>query len=445
MDWQVINAARSGKYLTLVAVLMTLAAVAAGAGLARGDGKPDRSYGVKGVASVDADPLSIDSPSDAARDDQGRIVLGGTTYNGPGGNQAWFARLNRDGSIDPTFGTAGVALFSLPGSQFVSTVTIDPEGRIVAAGNWDMPMNRDMWVLRLNEDGTPDLGFGIGGGSNYDSGQDFDLGFGVAVAGDGLIYLAGSTGDGTNDRATIVRYTPDGNPDPTWGVGGAVQLDVGGISARAEAIRLDRRGRVVLGGYRQNADESSDFLAIRLTRKGALDKSFNGRGYRTIRFVRGQRADVIDIAVDRRGRTLLAGGADFAPDGVSDGLLARLKPNGNLDRRFGKGGKVARSIFGTRVELSRVRIDRAGRIVLAGSAQRANGTQKALLLRLLSNGRPDRSFAKKGQLQTSFGEPEASGTTLVIDGKGRYLLGGRVFETGLAYVSRHFAKYPRRK
>jgi hypothetical protein len=68
-----------------------------------------------------------------------------------------------------------------------------------------------------------------------------------------------------------------------------------------------------------------------------------------------------------------------------------------------------------------------------------------LLLRLRSDGGWDRSFGKKGQLQVSFGKPEGSGTALAIDRKGRYLLGGGVFDNGLAYVERILAKYPRRR
>ena len=445
MDWQKFDSVEWRKCLVAATLLIALTGLVAGPGFALGDGKPDNSYGTKGVAAFDADPLSIDGLSDMTRDKIGRIVLGGTTYNGPGGNQAWFARLKRDGSLDPSFGAGGVALFALPGSQFVSTVTTDSDGRIVASGIWDTPMDRDMWVLRLNPDGTPDLGFGIGGGSNYDSGQDFDLGYGAAIARDGLIYLVGSTGDGSVDRATVVRYTTDGNVDPTWGIGGAVTLEVGGVSARALAIRLDRRGRVVLGGYRRNANESTDFVAIRLTRKGELDPSFNKRGFKVIRFMRGQQAAVSDLAIDRRGRILLAGAADIAPDGVVDGLLARLKPNGKPDRSFGRGGKVSQSLYGTRVTLARIRLDRAGRIVASGSARRPTGVGRALLLRFRSDGSLDRSFGKKGQLQLSFGEPEASGSTLVIDSKGRYLLGGSVFDTGLVYVTRSLAKYPRRR
>jgi len=445
VEWQELNSKRWIRRLTFAAFSIVLVALAAGTGLAQGDGKADRSFGTKGVATFDADPLSIDGPSDMARDAKGRIVFGGTTYNGPGGNQAWFARLKRNGQLDPTFGTGGASVFSLPGGQFVNDITIDPKGRILAAGNWDISPDRDMWVLRLKADGTPDTGFGTGGGYNYDSGQDFDLGYGVAVAKGGTIYLAGSTGDGITDKATVVRFTSDGNPDPTWGVGGAVTLDVGGASSRAQAIRLDRRGRVVLGGFRSYGDDSADFLAIRLTRKGKLDKTFNGRGFKLLRFMKGQRAQVEDMVIDGRGRILLAGNGNIAPDGVPDGQLARLRPNGKPDRSFGKRGKITRSIYGTSVQVAGIRIDREGRIGVGGGSTSPTDIDKALLLRFRSNGRIDRSFGKKGQLQFTFGLPFAAGGPLLIDGKGRYLLAGSNFGTGLVYVARRLVRYPRRR
>ncbi len=445
MVWQVFNSRQRAKRLTAAMFSIALVALLAGPGLALGDGKADPSFGVKGIAAFDPDPLSLESPSDMTVDAKGRIVLAGTTTNGPGGNQAWFARLKRNGELDPSFGTGGVTLFSSPALQYISSVTTDSEGRIVAAGDWYMPPNRDMWLVRLQKDGTTDPGFGIGGGAGYDSGHSFDLGYSAVIGKDGLIYFAGSTGDGDNDTATVLRYTPDGNLDPTWGVAGVASLNIGGTSSRATAICLDRRGRVVLGGQRSYADDSSDLLGARLTRKGHLDPTFNKHGFRVLRFMRGQQAYVTDLAIDGKGRVLLAGSGDIAPDGVPDGLLARLKSNGKLDPDFGQGGKLVRSIYGTRVYLAKVRIDRAGRIVLAGGARRPDGTNKALLLRLRSDGGWDRSFGKKGQLQVSFGKPEGSGTALAIDRKGRYLLGGGVFDNGLAYVERILAKYPRRR
>lgn len=444
MERQVANSGQSRMCLPVIALLAALLALAAAPALALADGKPDLSFGKKGTSAFDPDPLSLQSPSDMVTDSKGRIVMGGTTFNGPGGNMAWFTRLNRNGSVDSTFGTGGFTTFPVPAQTYIATVAVDSEGRIVAAGNYDLPMNRDIWVLRLKSDGHLDSGFGIGGGVGFDFGS-FDLGYAAVVGKDGLIYVAASTGDGDSDKATVLRYTSDGDPDSTWGTGGAVRLEVGGTSSRAEAIRLDRRGRVVLGGERVNPDDSSDFLAIRLTRKGALDKTFNGRGFRTIRFMKGQRAEVSDMRVDGKGRILLLGAGDIAPDGLPDGLLARLTPNGKPDKSFGLSGKVVKSIFGTRMYLAHVRIDRAGRIVTAGYGRDPRNAEQALLIRFESNGRSDRSWGRNGVRKLTFGQPEGEGTAMTIDGKGRYLVGGYVFDTGLSYVTRLLVKYPRHR
>jgi hypothetical protein len=72
-------------------------------------------------------------------------------------------------------------------------------------------------VARLNSDGTLDTSFG--GGNGYvvaDVGGNNDISYGMAVASDGTIYLAGSSNNGSNLDLALQSYTADGSLDTTF-------------------------------------------------------------------------------------------------------------------------------------------------------------------------------------------------------------------------------------
>ncbi len=91
----------------------------------------------------------------------GKIVIVGdfVTYNGTSTNR--IARLNADGSIDPTFVSPGA-------NSIVYSCAVQPDGKIVVVGNFTLlagnPRNR---IVRLNTNGSIDANLTTGTGANY--------------------------------------------------------------------------------------------------------------------------------------------------------------------------------------------------------------------------------------------------------------------------------------
>lgn len=92
----------------------------------------------------------------------GKILIGGTfeAYNGNVSEN--IARLNPDGSFDPTFVAAGFGF-----NNTVTAIKIQPDGKILVSG-WftaynGVPVTR---LVRLNSDGTIDATFTVGTGLN---------------------------------------------------------------------------------------------------------------------------------------------------------------------------------------------------------------------------------------------------------------------------------------
>jgi uncharacterized delta-60 repeat protein len=68
------------------------------------------------------------------------------------------------GDFDPTFGSNGQVINTIPGVGQATGVAIQADGKIVlASSSFNASGNFDFAVLRLNPDGSPDSGFGTGG------------------------------------------------------------------------------------------------------------------------------------------------------------------------------------------------------------------------------------------------------------------------------------------
>src|SRR5215831_819370 len=105
----------------------------------------DASFGDRGVASQAIDPSGKDKrtgrdyllydykhtkTAGLVLDPQGRAVVAASNGEGP----ALLMRYSQDGSLDPTFGTAGIVRTAVGAGFSISTLLWDSKGRMVAAG-----------------------------------------------------------------------------------------------------------------------------------------------------------------------------------------------------------------------------------------------------------------------------------------------------------------------
>src|SRR5687767_9765554 len=83
----------------------------------------------------------------------GRLVLVGYVAAGPPA-QFFFAlaRLNADGSLDPSFGNAGTVMTPMPGGFGAKAGLLQPDGRIVAVGQ----AGSSIAAARYNANGSLD-------------------------------------------------------------------------------------------------------------------------------------------------------------------------------------------------------------------------------------------------------------------------------------------------
>ena len=84
----------------------------------------------------------------------GKLLLGG--FSGPEGGNIQAARLNANGALDTTFGTAGIATVDLGGTEFGNAMARQANGRILIAGSSDVAGGV---VVRLRTTGVLDPDF----------------------------------------------------------------------------------------------------------------------------------------------------------------------------------------------------------------------------------------------------------------------------------------------
>lgn len=92
------------------------------------------------------------------------------------------------------------------GPDSLRSVTLQPDGKIVAAGTADAgSASSDMVVVRLHPGGALDTSFGGTGVVRIDISGFTDYGSRVLLQSDGAILVAGTASNGANNDAAIVR------------------------------------------------------------------------------------------------------------------------------------------------------------------------------------------------------------------------------------------------
>jgi uncharacterized delta-60 repeat protein len=314
--------------------------------------------------------------------------------------------------LDPSFGSGGVTTPALPSEASQKEASVvdlatAPDGTTVGALG-GLGESGYFGAVRLTPAGEPDPAFGEGGftsplpvpqrwsGFNQEAQAEA-----VAVQGDGKVVVAGFMQEGLHDPTSftmlLARYQTDGSVDPSFGAGGIVlgprQVGRGGVVLHA--IALARNGRIVVVGGRnepRRGDKRPAGVVYAFNPDGSRDKSF-GRNGQVLFSQRNRKAysSLRDLEVLSNGKVLVAGYHNYRL------FLARLRPNGGIDRRFGKGdGRVVMAIHNsTCCPPAALAVPGDGKIVVA-----ANGgpfhTSRVYLIRFRPNGTLDRSFGHRG-------------------------------------------------
>jgi uncharacterized delta-60 repeat protein len=340
--------------------------------------------------------------------------------------------LAAEGDLDSSFSGDGRFVFA-PGNAHAEGVAVDSRGRILEAGAIDPPGadTSDMAVARFLSDGRPDPSFSGDGlaSINASGGTGTDSANAVAVDRQGRIVLAGETGSG-DPNVAIARFTDSGAPDPGFGAGGLFTQDLGSNDLLT-SLAIDSSGRPVAAGA-IGAPGSRNFLVLRVTTGGALDPGFGGGdGWEQLNVNSVTSNDFAEgVAIDSRGRIILAGNTELSDQSFA---AARFTPDGLLDASFSGGDPTPGRIIAQLASQSGLAVDDSAEdviaipgdgVVLAGRAQITGLESEFTLLQLRNDGHPDITFGSSGVAYAGFGAADDFAEGIARDDLGNLVVAG---------------------
>ncbi len=352
------------------------------------------------------EPTASSARGVAIQADGKAVVVGTSRCLASWCESASIARYGPDGVLDSSFGANGVVTGQASGLSEANTVAIQPDGAILvggvvgATGAAGEARGGKFGLARYLPNGTLDPSFGSGGVARTEFCSEPSAGIvnDLSIQADGGIVAVGSIRCGEDRSLAIARYLPDGKPDPTFHEGWVAFNLPRRAHEELRGVALQPDGKIVAVG-----GATGKFVVIRLTSSGARDLSFGRQGFAeasvfaaaTNPKVRPKRiyikAVATSIAIVGR-RILVAGGGNAAEN---SGMVMAFSPNGAFDRSFGRGGFVPMpQLF----PLAIVR-DGCGRFDLAGLGSR-HKRQDAFAVASL---RPDGNRKERVRLITPFG------------------------------------------
>lgn len=375
--------------------------------------------------------LSIidDRGNSMAIQSDGKIVVAVVTTD----NSFKVVRYLTNGSLDPNFGTAGVATFRLGGSgNTCQSYAVAMQGNNIIVGGWAWVNNGyDFALARLDQDGAQDMTFGTGGyaltavsplsgiGSNAGPDEIRD----IVVLSDGSIIAAGYSHNAFNNDFAVAKYTNNGSLVTSFG-GSSTGYRITDVNNddMVSKMAVTSTGEIVVVGTSNIGTNTDDYAIVRYTSGGILDVNFNTTGIVTSGI--GNDDEAFGVAIQSNDRIVITG---YAPATLSsttnDLLVARYRTDGTLDTDFDTDGINIVDYAGGDDEGHAVAIQSNGSIVVAGITDAASFDFH--LARFTSAGGLDGTFGTSGQSSAEI----STADDFVYDVK---LSGSKIYVTGNA-------------
>jgi len=279
----------------------------------------------------------------------GKVLIGGQFTTVKGLVRTNIARLNADGSGDPTF-SAGAA------PNAVYALALQPDGKVLVGQDSDA----NYGITRLNADGSYDANFNSNAYAVITSTVPFDPFRVTALVAqpNGKVLYAGET---------LLRFNSDGTLDTNFN-----SAAIGYVYSMAR----QPDGKLIVGGYFYTdyvGGTPIGYGLARLNTDGSLDNTFDTAA--------GQDGLFLSIVVQPDGKVLVGG--QFI--GTNNACIARLNGNGTVDSAF------AEPVGGTN-QVTAIGLQADGKVIIGGHFVSIHGHSRTNLARLNPEGSLDSSF-----------------------------------------------------
>lgn len=332
----------------------------------------------------------------AALQTDGKLVMGGSG----GASAAQLLRVTTDGNLDPTFdgpsgtGNGRFALDFGAGTELAYRIESTPRGLIVPIRT---PSADTVTVLRLDDTGAYDPTWGASGTATVQvqAGRITHVNAVKALTSGGVV-VGGCVADASNCSGNgdlfLIRLDASGRPDPSFGTGGVVVLNLGSGYDLAGMVDVQADGRIVVGATR-----GSNLWVGRFNVDGSLDTAGFNSPTGSIQLDHLGGAENGNIVAVRPDGKILAGG-EVQVGGQNRYGIFRLHANGTLDTTFGVSGVFEHQPAGSTDSGGEdIFLLPDGKFLLTGRYNGSFGAStKVPLLRVNENGTIDTTFGTAG-------------------------------------------------
>lgn len=330
---------------------------------------PDATFGTGGVFTSALEFRGGSTEIDLVVQPDGKLVVSGTVASAtnPMDRDVAFLRLNANGTLDATFGDAGVRVLDLstahdngtalvgfdgaralavgPAGELYLLASSRGEGTAMAGGP---RTDTDFTVVKLSASGTQDLTFAGDGKYTLDIQESGATPHWIGVVDGGVLIggYANSSGIGSV-QPVLFKLTTAGAPITTFATDGlfheqvlALQTEIYGIAVHGNTF--------ITGGYGRDTGTTNDYVSMKFdTTTGVRDTTFGPLEGSVVFDPSG--ANLGDncrgaLALPG-GKTLLIGSTGPGNDPAQDAVFAVLTPTGALDTTYGTG--INRFTLGT--------------------------------------------------------------------------------------------------
>lgn len=340
------------------------------------------------------------TPAALALQADGKLLIGGDFNQVNGVSRRSLARLNADGTLDTSFA-------SNPGPYSrIWSMAVQPDGKVIVVGQFNTFDNvARPGIARLNVDGSLDLTFIPD--LQYSGIQT------MALQADGKLLIGGSFSTNSMGRSALARLNADGSLDTSFAP--ALSQD-----RSVHHMALQANGQIVITGSFTSVDSVSRPGLARLNADGSLDPSFNPT------FTGGNEA--LRLLVQPNGKVVLGSTAPGQP------ALVRLNPNGSLDPSFPPSVRRDSGFDFPPLRVDDLGLQADGKLLLSGSFTRVDQVRRTGIARLNLDDSLDSSFVPSlntvGEAQ--FVASQTNGKVIVA---GKFTSVGGVSRPGLARLN----------
>jgi len=335
----------------------------------------DNSFGINGITEMPFESSGNDI-SKSLLLTNGKIIFVSTKINGSNDNEVFVTRINSNGTIDTNFGINGFILPNIQGDYEIST-KIQSDNSILIYGGFSPAK-----IIRYTENGILDNTFGVNGvvelpANTYPSESD------ISFSNNNLLLQA----DGSiivryiqNSNAFLKKIVSDGTSDTTFGVNSLVSNLI------SKEIFISSDTKIIGFNFTSN-----NYTIEKFNLNGTNDNTFGTNGTMVVSLPYTDFESKY-IEQDNLGRFLVER-PNFNTTPAFQFDAFRLNNNGLLDTGFGTNGYVNFNNFQTLI-VPTILVN--NKYYFGGTTVVSNALDNLIMLKYNENGTLDTNFNGNG-------------------------------------------------